>query len=320
MVRVRMSETYDLATKLNKMSIIGIHTPDTNQMEYLYGGLMKNYRYYRLVGCDVKLACASMLPADPLQVGTESGQIAPQDMFNPMLYKAVSNESFETIIAKMYNGNQVSQFGSLDENDLDVSGGFSAYYALLAEPDGWKKAMPQNGLEMRGLYPIMYQNLAPYGTQTDTYATQRRALSGEDQNGNWFTNPGSYQLDGQIRGHAVKMPRLPTYVATVTTTDTIDSPMGQTTNPHCFDAPKTYVGCVITPPAKQNIFYFRMKVTWTIEFEEVRPLTELASASFVSALTAVSYYDGTASSAKLSKEASMVDAENADLDKVMTGA
>ena len=138
MVSVKISETYDLSTVIGSLGVIGIHTPSAAAIGRLWSGFQQNYRFMKFTGCDVSMACASMLPADPLQIGTESGDIAPADMFNPILYKAVSNESFENILAKMKAGqdlvvgNSVSEFdiNSTTETPLSAEDILKAYYAL----------------------------------------------------------------------------------------------------------------------------------------------------------------------------------------------
>ena len=167
---VKVSETYDLSTKTNKMGLLGIHTPDGKLVYSMWRGFYENFRKMRFVSCDVAMACASMLPADPLQIGVEAGDIAPQDMFNPILYKACSNDSMSTLLNKIYAGgdiygdgtwlnkNSVSsentpEFTYDDTRDIDQ---FAMYYGLLADTDGWKKAMPQAGLEMRNLVPLTF--------------------------------------------------------------------------------------------------------------------------------------------------------------------
>ena len=190
MVSVRVSETYDLSTKVGKMGIVAIHTPTGSLIDKMWPGLVLQHKKVRFVKCDVAMACASMLPADPLQIGVEAGSIAPQDMFNPILYKAVSNDSMSNIqsyiqgygsanIASTVAVNQGSVVdmnepgftkdyqgeptGSLNPGDPVQIDAFSIYYGLLADSDSWKKAMPQSGLTMRGLYPLVYQVVSNYG-------------------------------------------------------------------------------------------------------------------------------------------------------------
>ena len=91
MVFVKVRETYDLHTVRNKMSVIAIHTPDPKIIKNNFPGLLMQCKSYRPYSCDVKLACASVLPVDPLGVGLAEGDVAPEDMFNPILYSAMSN-------------------------------------------------------------------------------------------------------------------------------------------------------------------------------------------------------------------------------------
>ena len=65
MVQVRISETYDLSTKVGKMGIVGIHTPTGGLIDKMWSGLVLQTDRFRFVKCDVAMACASMLPADP---------------------------------------------------------------------------------------------------------------------------------------------------------------------------------------------------------------------------------------------------------------
>ena len=182
MVTVRISETYDLSTKVGKMGIVGIHTPTGSLIDKMWPGLVLQYKKMRFAKCDVAMACASMLPADPLQIGVEAGSIAPQDMFNPILYKAVSNDSMSNILGYLmgasYGANtafpNVDKGSIVDINDTNFNSGvsdgpvsydqFKMYYGLLADADNWRKAMPQAGLTMRDLYPLVYQVIHPFGT------------------------------------------------------------------------------------------------------------------------------------------------------------
>lgn len=78
MVFVKVRETYDLHTLQDKMTVIGIHTPGSTIIKQNYPGLLMQCKGYRPVSCDVKLACASMLPLDPQGIGLEEGDVAPR--------------------------------------------------------------------------------------------------------------------------------------------------------------------------------------------------------------------------------------------------
>lgn len=324
MVRVRVSETYDLSTEVDKMGIIGIHTPGSQEISRLWSGLFDNYRYMRLVGCDVTLACASMLPADPLQIGTEAGDIAPQDMFNPILYRAVSNESFNTLQSRIYAGQPVGtsiqSIVKAEVGDMPAAyNEFDVYYGLLADPDGWRKAMPQSGLEMRGLYPIVHTVLNTYGQLTDDMSIdglddvpiERGATSQNRMSIVWGPPSATF------KGPAVRMPRIPTKSVATALIDE-GQPQYQTSAIANGEFPTTYVAMIVTPPAKLHKLYYRMKVTWTIEFEEVRPITDIRSIDNIARIGNEAYAtDYADQSSKMTKIDDMVDVAGTTLEKIM---
>ena len=331
MVMVRVSETYDLSTKVGKMGIVGIHTPKGNLITRHYGGLCQNFKYAKFVSCDVALACASMLPADSLQIGVEAGAIAPQDMFNPILYKAVSNESMNSFLAFLQSGAQAAtQIKALDKNSVvdinntDFKFGetsvdqFQLYYGLLSNSDGWKKAMPQAGLEMRGLYPMVFRVNAN---------TAMPAYVGVDSTNNVANGFGGLGLkEGELtngvvrymRGDGVRMPRFPTVAFGSNEQYYLigDVPGRASTSM----APLAYVGMIVLPPAKLNQLYYRLKVTWTIEFSDVRSQADILNWHSLAALGEVSYGTDYATQSKAMAIAEgMVDTSGAELEKVMDG-
>lgn len=347
-MQVRISETYDLSTQVNKMGLVAIHTPDTTAITRRWGGLLANHKYMKMVSCDVTMACASMLPADPLQVGLETGEIAPQDMFNPILYTAVSNDSFNNIINRiMYlsgysdvanQGSSVVAINSPDfaqENPkgtapkvIDVDN-FDIYYSLLSQNGTWKKSMPQSGLSMKGLYPVVYSLVNTVGNQG------MHADGGPwpaDFNNVWSENVTLQNnmpeitrqgvgIGMTLRGNSMRMPAIPTWGM---------RPQGAsgTLNPGTLDAmgepteiPRCYVAAIIMPPAKLNKLYYRMRVTWTIEFIAPRPYDEIIQYYDFEKIAQKSYgTDYAAQSAAMSVTTSSVDALGADVNLVMEGS
>ena len=330
MVFVRVSETYDLSTKVDKMGIVGIHTPNNDLITRQWKGLFTNYGKFRLVSCDVTLACASILPADPLQIGVEAGSIAPQDMFNPILYKAVSNDSMNTFLQFLY-GQELSPNGTItalnkgsvidvhDTNfkstDVNIDQ-FKMYYGILSNSDGWKKAMPQAGLQMKGLYPLVFERLSNVGytgfsTGDSGYAptlddTARPALQ------------GTYARS--LRGNAKRMPFLPTtYFVGANSDANVDGAISHTMDGDRL--PPCYVGLIILPPAKLNQLYYRLKVTWTVEFADVRAISDIYSWSGMALVGDIAYgTDYVQQASKMSVTTAMVDADGADVQKIMEGS
>lgn len=350
---VRVSETYDLSTKVNNMGIVGIHTPTGALIDKLWGGLVMQHKKFRFVSCDVAMACASLLPADPLQVGVEAGEIAPQDMFNPILYKAVSNDNMNTLLnyiqslasatSTSYNlVNQGSVAGVNDAGfktagDLDVDQ-FQMYYALLADSDGWKKAMPQAGLSMRGLFPLVYQMVSTYGV--NQYSDAGDSVGGSSESRHFLDDlepvmaygPDSSAGAGQrvypykLRGPAMRMPSINTVCygdSADTTLDivTASPPVATGLKSNTGQVPPCYVGLIILPPAKLNQLYYRLKVTWTIEFTGLRTINDTSIWSDLAGVGTLSYgTDYAEQSQTMSAKESMVDADHAMLTKIMEGA
>lgn len=342
MVFVKVSETYDLSTNVGKMGIVGIHTPKGDLISRLWGGLAMQHKYVRFHSCDVAMACASLLPADPLQIGQEAGSIAPQDMFNPILYKAVSNDSMSNLQAFLSaNATVDSQIGTakgsvVDLNDSDFQfndsvsiSQFDMYYSLLGNPDGFKKAMPQSGLEMRGLYPLVYQVVSNYGVNT-AGMTESVSIGNNSNSANPIYGPDS--RDGsspllisnvQLRGPAMRMPRVNTTYLPYNSTQ--NAPLSGKANLNFGDTtrgmPPCYVALIILPPATLNKLYYRLKVTWTIEFTELRSLDEISNWRGLSEIGVLAYATDYASQSEalMSEMESMVDVGNANIQKIMEG-
>lgn len=328
MVFVKVSETYDLSTQTNKMGIIGIHTPSVKRIMQVWGNAFRAHEKFRFASCDVTIACASMLPADPLQIGVEAGKIAPQDMFNPILYRAVSNDSYNTLATRIYGATPITPSnpigGDLSINREDISSdAFALYYSLLAEPDGWRKAMPQSGLEMHGLYPLVYQMVNTFGNvfqyndgvtpsgsdQMPSDEFQKIAASVGD------TLPVTKKAY-TFRGPSMRMPAIPTDIIRETVISEYEYDALDHGEPVI---PATYVACIITPPAKLNVLYYRMKVTWTIELTGLRSDVEGKSlADLVKVGNSFYATDYVEQSSKMDIKSSSVDVKDANLELIMT--
>lgn len=324
MVVVRIAETYDLRTAVNKLGLLGIHTPSSSLLSRLYPGLMLNYKYLKLLKCDFAIACASTLPADPLSVGTESGDIAPQDLFNPILYKAVSNDALETIINRLYasdlNPISLGQDGSVTAAATVGNSPFSGYantsnmyYSLLSE-DNWKKAMPQSGFAMKNLVPLVYNMVNTFGNTIIPASAQSL------NNIRGVTSAGATELNTSLgktfRGHTMAMPRIPTCTQLITATDSAVN------LPTWTAIPKTFVAAIVVPPAKQHILFYRLRVVWTIEFQDPVSIPARSDLVGINNVGAYMYSDWTTVGTKLGdldggKEESTVDTVDVDAEQIM---
>ena len=348
-MEVTVSETYDLSTVVDHMGFVGVHTPQGSLIAKMWPGLIQNYKYMNFKSCDIEIACASMLPADPLQVGVAAGSIAPQDMFNPILYKAVSNDSMSTLVSQIYmagaSGAGLSfadseNSGFIGTSATDSFDQFKIYYSQLAS-DGWRKAMPQQGLSMKGLVPIVHTVVSNYGVPP---------TMGYQDNVNVSNLPGvetpftiasniegkySAMAPGFMRGPAQRMPRFPTTVFGGSTGNANQPDVSNFSDNVAVTAaypaiPKTFVAAIVMPPAKLNVLYYRMRVTWHIEFYEPRPATDIYNWGTLNHIGGdLAYFSDYADNTKAVKasgisasdtDSEMVYASNAELNKVMESA
>lgn len=346
MPTVTISETYDLSTKVNKMSLVAIHTPKKEIIQRLYPGLCMNYKYCHIDGIDVALASASVLPASPDQLGLDVDDIAPQDMFNPILYKAVSNDSFSTLEARI----QMIARGATDPAVLtsgqmadiakdDVTGqtdDFGVYYSLLSTPDGFKTAHPQRGLAMRNLVPLVFEKYYNIGENANAIQNVGSVPALGAGSGTSGSRPITVQNATvyEMRGRPHRMPRFnTTYITVPVGSDVNTAASGSgTRDSGMVDAPlNTQVnmatilpvmcGVILLPPAKRTLMFYRLHVRVRISFSEVRPITDVASFSgMASAIAPVAYHTDYADQSKdMDKSTDLVDVKDADLEKIMEG-
>lgn len=337
MVFCTLSETYDLSTKPNKMSLIGIHTPSKEIIQKTYPGLCMNAKYVRIVKQDVTMACASMLPADPLQIGVEAGDIAPQDMFNPILYKAVSNESMSTLEARLAGLSENSQYNVINGQSViksdkvtGLTDDFNVYYSLLSNRDGFKTANPQSGLTMKDLVPFVFDRYYNYGenntlvtTGNDTVKVIQNNSSGE------IGSAPVHKQVASMRGRPHPMPRFNTTYLTAVPASTSgyqDNGMGDgspvNANAEMPDIMPVYTACIVMPPCKLNRLYYRLVVRTTLEFTEVRPIQEITTFSQMNSVYGPLVYvtDYASQSKSMTALMGMVDTQEAEIEKIMEGA
>lgn len=329
MVVVKVRETYDLHTIRNKMSVIAIHTPDPDIIKRNWSGLLMNCKFYRPLSADVTIACASMQSADPLQVGTVEGEIAPEDLFNPILYKAVTNESFSLLEARILAMNNevttsetVGNSARVDSNGATpFADDFAIYYGLLSDAHGWRHANPQVGLSMTGLRPLVHEVLSNFGMANMVNTTTDTEAMRVPQN---TTNGGTTQsvTPRFMRGNAKPMPRIPcTSFPTVNTK--VDAgfniPSGIAVNNQTIvNTLRTVVAGIIIPPSRLHELYYRMVVEWSIEFSELRTLSEIAGWSALSDLGINTHFtDYSFGESKVVDSVQSLAGANVELNKVM---
>lgn len=346
MVMVSVSETYDIQTKVNKMTLIGIHTPKKSLIQKTYPGLAMNCKYWRIDHVDVDIAAVSTLPLSPEQVGFDTGDVAPQDMLNPILYKACSNDSWSTLEARLnglmtqaslpspyvaptFSGNMAE---CEDDSVTTLTDEHGVYYSLLSDHDGFRIAGVQQGLSMHGLVPLVFEALYSHGESGATVGGD--SAPGIVEGADGLVNYGIQAY--RMRGHARPMPRInttyltgvePVKEAAVENTNYVRNGMGDGT-PANFqkempDVPPIMLGCVVMPPMTNTPMWFRMVVRAFIEFTDVRPITEIASFYGMSTQYAPEVYHSNYAtlSRNMEQKTDMVDGRGVEkIDKIMEGA
>lgn len=346
MVTVKVRETYDLHTTKNKMTVISVHTPKPDIIKRSYPGLLMQCKAYRPLSADVRIACASVMPLDPKGVGTSDGDVAPEDVFNPILYKAMSNKGMSQLEARLnalsVTGSGVDIDGSTAMVDVDSFTGlvddFALYYALLSNTHEWKHANPQAGLSMSKLRPLVYEMVYNVGDMKDS------VYAGSSPPAFSYPAADGYSLNSGIKailGKSKEMPFIPctSYSfdqSKVTDPNSIaqagfpESQAGIPEVNNCsVDVPYIPVicGCIIVPPSRLHELFFRMVVEWTIEFSTIRPLQEITSLYKAQSVGNTTHYQNYSYSATkqaitgtddtiLDKDSCMV-SSNVDIEKVM---
>lgn len=329
MPTIRIAETYDLATTPNKLGLIGIHTPSADLIYKLYPGLYLNYKYVHVDSCDMAVACASVQPADPLQIGTEAGSIAPQDMFNPLLYRAVSNDAYNTVINRVYSTDyttlnpggpgSVDGPGTVGNAPFGSTNTIDHYYGLLGD-SGWKKAMPQSGFAMTNLRPLVYTMVSNFGnTSSANYlsAADIDSIGATGSNGVYASTQNRTPI---FRGSVQPMPRIPTILGQFNPTFGTDGRISSISTPPIASIPKTFVAVLVTPPAKQHVLYYRLRVVWTVTFTEPVSIVERGNLPTIQNVGVGTYtdYTGTVSAKSLEEVNSTTDSEQVTTEMVDT--
>lgn len=279
MVVRKISEMYDMRTTLGRIGVVGIHTPTWGQIDRRWHGDFLQHKFYRVLGCSVRMACASALPPDPLQIGVSGQAIAPQDIMNPILYRAVSNETWNSIVGRLLGGTGATTDTNSVKTLNDALSSLSddqcenLYYALLSSNE-WRKAMPQSGLTMKGLKPLCYPVYGTFGNGEIVHGMTAgpNPVLGSTSDGkvtSTTATPQNVNTDRMIRGRAVPMPRM----ACTSGALSYDADDGYLNNvPQ--DINRTYVSAIVLPPAKLSVFYYRLIVDWWISFSEPVSLLE----------------------------------------------
>lgn len=302
MVHGTYTETYDLNTAIGELSMLAIHTPQAPAVKKMFKGFFQNYTKYKILGCNFRMVCASQQALDPSQIGLESGQVDPRDVLNPILFKACTGESINTLIDCIYN--RTMDVDTSTENDRSVGqivtnnqNAKDAYYQLLAD-DSWRKSHPQAGLTVMGLKPMVHKIVSTqpfkwtgYDSGTGEHglpsigpASLTSNVPGGTESNSGFGGPVSKDyanasLVGNqqvfISNGLTEMPWLETTVDRSKNYFNGSAATQKNGKWEINNIPRVYLGALVLPPALLQRLFFRLQITWHIMFKDFRPAYEV---------------------------------------------
>lgn len=308
-INARYTETYDLNTALNELSMLAIHTPQSGALLRMFHGFFEQYKKYKINSCSIRMVCASQQQLTPDLVGLQAGQVDPRDVLNPILFKACTGESMNVLLDQIYNASQALP-ATLGSNSIDqhVQGGIATqvYYQLLAD-ETFRKSHPQAGLSIDNLKPMVHKivttqpfkwngikgtsgygndsnpaNIGAIDLNTPYGPVGTGSPSGSNIENELAVNPTIFVSNG-----ITEMPWLDTAVSRMVSRYDYDE-SGETENliPNqnkvlanavINNVPRVYMGCIILPPAILQPLYFRLQISWSVSFRDWRPSQDVGT-------------------------------------------
>lgn len=303
--RAKYQEIYDVNTRSNEVSIIGIHTPTGAKPRQMLAGFFTQFRKYKYAGCSVLATPAQRLGLSLAQLSVEAGASAvnPKDVFNPILVRGCHGDNLNSALNSIYKGsfeNQGSAVGMDQHADTVVPAGNltweQMYYRMLQDPS-FKKFSTSSGIKLTGLRPMVYN-----------VASNHQIMPNEDNPYVGYVGPDSDEqgldLNSALGGHVATgagtlepiFPRLMTNrlqrLGWMDTRQVINS-RSDVATPAYTVLPRIFMSAIILPPAKSAdvVTSMRFVITHYFEFKEFNTSLTLEGAS--------EYYDWlTATSSK----------------------
>lgn len=290
-VTASYQEVYDLSNQSGQVSVLGIRTPSPGVPYKMLRGFFSQFRKFRYYGCEVRVQPASMLPADPLQIGLEAGEtIDPRDMLNPILFHGCHGDDLNYALNMIYQGGQYTPVpnSSIDEMDVELGDSFyrgaaygnvdmeDVYYSCLSDV-GWKKFGVQQPFRLR-LRPLVHQVVMnKVFTPTDPVNGRSRGqLEIDDSTGDFDIRGSSYEYVGVTQGDEVSAVRsLPQmFTNRLTSMGWLDcrrsmiSSSSNISTENYVSIPKTFMGIILLPPSYRQEMYMRIVIVHRFGFKD----------------------------------------------------
>lgn len=209
-VMASYQEVIDVSTVPGKVGIFGVHTPDTIKPIKMLEGFYRQFRQMKYIGCTVKVQPAATLPADPLSVSYEAGEVAtdPRDLLNPIMVKGCHGETMNNALDVIFKDNAQSLGTSIDRyeydweqvGDVPVGIGDGMYYSALSDPSFRKYSVLQP-FGLNGLHPLVHKvvgTMPIYPKQAEQGLNMQYGQAGSlDENSDLnYDNPASVARQG----------------------------------------------------------------------------------------------------------------------------
>lgn len=301
-VRAKYQEIYDVNTRSNEVSIIGIHTPTGSKPRQMLAGHFLQYRKYRYKGCSVVATPAQRLGLNMAQLSVESGSagVNPKDVFNPVLVRGCHGDNLNSALNSIYKGSFENEGSSMDmDQHVDTvipSGGLSweqMYYRMLQDPS-FKKFSVNSGIKLTGLRPLVYnvasnhqimpnESYAQVGhleqlSEAEGYAKAFNSTTdGFVSNG---TGTGGVAGSGTVRILPQFMTNRLQSLGWLDTRQVINSAYGSS-EPAYTVLPRIFMSAIILPPSKSAdvVISMRFIITHYWEFKDFNTSLTLEGAS-----------------------------------------
>lgn len=303
--RAKYQEIYDVNTKSNEVSLIGIHTPVGAKPRQMLSGFFTQFRKYKYSGCSVVATPSARLPLSLAQISVEAGTsgINPKDVWNPILVRGCHGDNLNSALNSIYKGSFQSEGSSVGKDDhattVIPSGSLSweqMYYRMLQDPS-FKKFSMSSGIKLTGLHPMVYNvasnhqilpnevnadvgKLEDLGTASKVQSAYAQVLSpytrgsvSDGTAGNSVGLPIQFMTNRlQKLGWMDTRQLVNSYVPG-------DNPV--TKQPAFTVLPKIFMACIVLPMAKsaEVVTSMRFVVTHYFEFKEFNTSLTLEGAS-----------------------------------------
>lgn len=293
-IHATYTETYDLNTIREELSLLAIHTPQAHSLKRMFKGFFEQYTKFKVLGCNFRMVCATRqeLTPDLVSVG---GALDPRDVLNPILFKACTGEGMNALLDQIYNHGEAYKplgydSGSVGQHLDSTSGATDAYYSLLAD-DSFRREHPQKGITVMGLKPYVHKvvttqpfkfSVAPptNGGTAKPYIAGDGTVSGFGaQSGSKGDANDPVNASVFVSNGITEMPWLDTSYTSVHTYTNSSGSTSESAKAVSLIAnvPRVYMGCLVLPPSlgtTSNLF-FRLQIVWHIAFKDFRPSQDL---------------------------------------------